>query len=217
MNVLISDFDGTITATDFFILAQQFVPPSAPDYFAMYRAGRITHFEAMASYFAHIPTDPASLDELVRATQPDPDFAAAARRLPEASWDLIIVSAGSSWYIDCVLKSAGVRATVRSNPGRIVHGKGLMLSKPPQDSPFYSEQVGIDKAAVVQDALKRYEIVAFAGDGPPDLAPALLIRPEVRFARGFLAEELASRNERFRRFERWPEIVDALLAGNCAP
>jgi 2,3-diketo-5-methylthio-1-phosphopentane phosphatase len=211
MNVLISDFDGTITSRDFFTLAREYVPPSAPDYFALYKAGRITHFEAMAGYFAHIPTDAASLDALVRATQPDPDFAAAAARLAEASWDLIIVSAGSSWYIDCVLKNAGVRATVRSNPGCIVEGRGLVLSKPPQDSPFYSEQIGIDKPAVVHDALKRYQTVAFAGDGPQDLAPALLVRPELRFARRFLAERLERRGEGFRPFERWSEVVDAVL------
>ncbi len=212
MNVLISDFDGTITSTDFFILARQFAPPSEPDYLTMYRTGRITHFDAMAAYFAHIPTDPESLDTLVRGTRPDPEFGAAAARLAEASWDLIIVSAGSSWYIDSVLQIAGVRATVRANPGRIVEGKGLVLSKPPQDSPFYSEQVGIDKPAVVHDALERYQTVAFAGDGPQDLAPALLVRPELRFARRFLAEEFGRRNEGFRPFERWSAIVDALLA-----
>lgn len=212
MKILISDFDGTITANDFVMLARDFAPASAPDYMAMYRAGQITHFDAMAAYFAHIPTDPVSLNELLRATRPDPEFAAAARRLQEAFWDLVIVSAGSSWYIERVLKDAGVRATVWSNPGQIVHGEGLVLTRPPQDSAFYSEQTGIDKPAVVRNAMERYDTVAFAGDGPQDLAPALLVRPELRFARRFLAERLQHCNERFRPFDRWSEVVDALLA-----
>lgn len=213
MNCLVSDFDGSITRNDFFLLAQRYVPASAPDYFAMYRSGRITHFEAMAAYFSHIPADPATLEELVTATDPDPAFAESAWRLADAGWDLVIVSAGSAWYIERILERTGAKATVISNPGRIVEGRGLVLEKPARDSGFYSEEIGIDKAAVVRDALARYDTVAFAGDGPPDVAPALLVPAERRFARRFLAEELARRGEAFRRFDRWSDVANALLAG----
>ena len=33
----------------------------------------------------------------------------------------------------------------------------------------------------------RYDRVAFAGDGPPDIEPALLVPADMRFARGALA------------------------------
>lgn len=164
----------------------------------------------MACYFAYAPIGEEALEGLLAASEPDPQLGAMAARLEQSGWELIIVSAGSSWYIDRVLARQGVRAKVYSNPGRIVPGKGLVIERPAADSPYYSENTGIDKAAVVKDALSRAEVVAFAGDGPPDLQPAMLVKPERRFARAFLASELRARGESFRPFERWSEVVEAL-------
>ncbi len=209
--ILISDYDGTITNNDFYsLLAARYIPAGTRDYFADYRAGRMTHFDAMAAYFAFTPADAASLDELLAASEPEPQLAGSVERLQRAGWELIIVSAGSSWYIERVLQRAGVKAMVYSNPGRIEPGKGLVIERLPADSPFYSEDVGVDKAAVVRDALRRADTVAFAGDGPPDIHPALLVPPDLRFARGFLAEELRARNESFRPYNRWSEIAAQL-------
>jgi 2-hydroxy-3-keto-5-methylthiopentenyl-1-phosphate phosphatase len=123
----------------------------------------------------------------------------------------VIVSAGSAWYIDRVLQTAGVQATVHSNPGRIVSGKGLVLDLA-TDTPFFCPNVGVDKSEVVRDALARYNDVAFAGDGPPDVAPSLLVDPRRRFAKGFLAEELRRRDQDFTLFSAWHEIQETLLA-----
>jgi 2-hydroxy-3-keto-5-methylthiopentenyl-1-phosphate phosphatase len=48
VGVLVSDFDGTMTRHDFYQLAAaSLVPPETPDHWARYRAGAITHFEAL--------------------------------------------------------------------------------------------------------------------------------------------------------------------------
>ena len=53
--VLVSDFDGTMTQHDFYKLAiELLMPPETPDYWVEYRAGTITHFEALRRYFAAI-------------------------------------------------------------------------------------------------------------------------------------------------------------------
>lgn len=208
-SALVSDFDGTITDCDVYVLiAERCMPKDHPDYFAEYRAGRITHFEAMQAFFHFAPTEPQAWDQLLRETKPDPQLADCARRLEANSWDLIIVSAGSSWYIGKIL--AGISATVHSNPGQIEKGRGLVL-RLPEDSPFFSPQAGIDKAGVVRAALKRYKKVAFAGDGPPDIEPALLVAPSLRFARRFLARALDERGEPYQPYRTWSEIVEALL------
>ena len=210
-NIFISDYDGTITDKDFYsLLAEHYIPGDTPDYFAQYREGRLTHFEAMAAYFAFAPTEERHLEELLAASQADPELGAAAALLEHAGWELWIVSAGSSWYVERVLGRAGVAATVYSNPGRVEKGRGLVLEKFDPSSPYHSPSVGIDKSAVVRHALHVAETVAFAGDGPPDLQPALLVPPALRFARGFLAEALRERGEAFRPFSRWSEIVRAL-------
>jgi 2-hydroxy-3-keto-5-methylthiopentenyl-1-phosphate phosphatase len=98
---------------------------------------------------------------------------------------------------------------VHANPGRIEAGRLVM--ELPEDSPFLCRQTGVDKVAIVRAALREAGTVAYAGDGLPDLAPALVVPAEFRFARGVLAEELTRRGERFRPFEHWGEVARALL------
>ena len=209
--IFVSDYDGTITDIDFYsLLAERYIPAGTPDYFAQYREGRITHFEAMSAYFAFTPTQEKHLEELLANSQVDPDLGLSAALLQRVGWELWVVSAGSSWYVERTLRRAGVTATVYSNPGRIEKGRGLVLEKLDPSSPYHSASVGVDKSAVVRHALHVAEMVAFAGDGPPDLEPALLVRPELRFARGFLAHALRERGEVFKPFSRWSEIAREL-------
>jgi 2,3-diketo-5-methylthio-1-phosphopentane phosphatase len=209
--IFVSDYDGTITDKDFYsLLAERYAPADTPDYFAQYREGRISHFEAMAAYFAFAPTEERQLEELLAASQADPDLGASAALLRRAGWTLWVVSAGSSWYIERVLRWAGVAATVYSNPGRLENGRGLVLEKLDLSSPYHSASEGVDKSSVVRRALRVAETVAFAGDGLTDLQPALLVRPELRFARGLLAEALRARGEAFQPFSRWSEVAREL-------
>ena len=86
----------------------------------------------------------------------------------------------------------------------------------PDASRFLSRSTGIDKVAVVRDAMRRSPDVAFAGDGRPDLEPALLVPPERRFARGWLANALRQQGQSFHPFTSWAEIADTLLGRNHA-
>jgi 2-hydroxy-3-keto-5-methylthiopentenyl-1-phosphate phosphatase len=75
---------------------------------------------------------------------------------------------------------------------------------------LHSASEGVDKSAVVRHAFRVADTVAFAGDGPTDLQPALLVRPGLCFARRFLAEALRARGEAFQPFSRWSEIAREL-------
>src|SRR5262245_59812034 len=128
--IFVSDYDGTITDNDFYsLLAERYAPADPPDYFAAYREGRISHFEAMAPYFAFAPGEEQQLEELLSASQADSDLGASAALLRRAGWKLWVVSAGSSWYIERVLRRSGVAATVYSNPGRLENGRGPVWGK----------------------------------------------------------------------------------------
>lgn len=210
-SVLVTDFDGTISKTDFYEVAvARCLAPDTPDYWSEYAAGRITHFEAMAGIYRHIRCpERLVLDELLPAMDVDPALPEAVAALEAEGWDVVIVSNGSLWYIDILLRQLGVDLPRHGNPGRFVDGQGLLLEAP-RDSPFYSPQHGVDKSLVVKDALSRYQRVAFAGNGPPDLKPALLAPPGLRFARAWLAAALAERGEGFHLYERWSEIARVL-------
>jgi 2-hydroxy-3-keto-5-methylthiopentenyl-1-phosphate phosphatase len=211
--VFVTDFDGTVTGQDFYeLVARRYFARDTPDYWGKYARGELTHFQAMRSFFSHAPEDAPSLDRLLDQMEPDPDLADAMTQLREHGWEVLIASAGSSWYIDRILARAGISGiAVHANPGTIEPGRGLWISLP-EDSPFFSREVGIDKKAIVQDALSRADMVAFAGDGPPDLGPALLVDASLRFARGWLAAELRHRGEGFRPYERWSEVARELAS-----
>lgn len=210
--VLVSDFDGTMTRRDFYqLVAERLIPPGTPDYWDEYRAGRLTHFDALNAYFGAAIPGEAALREIARDMGLDPDLRENVRRLRESGWEIVVASAGCGWYIGRLLREAGVELDVHASPGRVVDGRLVM--ELPESSPVFSRMTGIDKSAVVRLAQTTHEVVAFAGDGPPDLEPALLVRPELRFATGYLAGELERLGEGFHRFEEWSEVARRLVEG----
>ncbi len=211
-SLLVTDFDGTLTRDDFYQLAiKDLLPRDLPDYWGEYRAGRLTHFQALRNYFAHIRKSEAEVLQVVRRMGLEPDLAAEVRALDEAGWDVVVTSAGCAWYIDLLLQEAGVELTVHSNPGRFVEGRGLLM-EPPPPGPFFSLELGVDKAGVVRHALDEGRRVAFAGDGFPDREAALLVPEDLRFARGDLATALSQTDRGFIAYDRWAEVARALRA-----
>jgi len=208
----VSDFDGTMTHRDFFKLAiQQLLPSDGPNFWGEYRAGQITHFEALRRYFAEIRATEAEVLSVVDQMELDPGLPQAVAELRQAGWKVIVTSAGCDWYIRRLLAQAGVELEVHSNPGRFVSGLGLQM-KMPVGSPFLSPTLGVDKALVVRHHLDQGRIVAFAGDGFPDEEAALLVPGSLRFARNDLANVLKQKGEPFQPFENWSQIARQLLS-----
>jgi 2-hydroxy-3-keto-5-methylthiopentenyl-1-phosphate phosphatase len=210
-SVLISDFDGTMTSRDFYsLVCEQVLTPDTPDYWGQYEAGEVTHFEALRNIFGAVPAGEDAFLQLAQQTGIDPEIPAEVKALQQVGWDVMVVSAGCAWYIQKLLQQHGVDIAVHASPGQIVDGH-LVMELPTQ-SDYFSAETGIDKAAAVKAALARGARVAYAGDGPVDLKPALLVPPHFRFARDSLAKLLRDRGEDFRSFDRWSDISRALRA-----
>lgn len=208
--VLITDFDGTLTQHDFYeLVAKYLLPPDTPDFWGELRAGRRTLFDTLHDMFAYVPAGEAKFIELTHKAGFEPDLATSVKLLHDAGWQVIVVSAGCRWYIDRLLREAGVEIDVHANPGHI-GDSGRLIMQRPVDSPYQSHETGIDKAAVVRKYQADGYTVAYAGDGPPDVPAALLVEPELRFARSDLAERLTQCGERHRPFARWRDVAEAL-------
>src|SRR5262249_23092038 len=209
--VLVSDFDGTMTRHDFYKLAiESLLPPDTPDYWADYRTGAITHFEALRRYFAAIRSGREEGPAVVARVELDPNLRAAVAEVRGAGWKVIVTSAGCDWYIRRLLAAAGVDVEVHANPGRFEPGRGLLMEMP-ADSPDLSPTLGVDKARVVRRHLDAGRTVAFAGDGFPDAEPARLVPGELRFARGDLADLLGREGQDYQPFDTWSDISRVLL------
>ena len=216
-NVFVTDFDGTMTRLDFYDLATRDLPSVATrDYWQDYVAGKYTHFEALAAIFASIRAPMEAVEEVLSLMDFDPATAEAIQRLHAANWRVIIASAGSSWYIRRLLARAQIpedAVELHANPGVYAPETGLVLSLP-KDDPFFDADMGIGKAAIVADALRRAPRVVFAGDGRPDLASAKLVVDGNRYATGWLASRLHLDHIPFHPFDRWSHIVEHLLAAS---
>jgi len=212
VGVLVSDFDGTMTRHDFYKLAiESLLPPDTPDYWAEYRTGGMTHFEALRSYFAAIRASEDELLAVVKQMELDTNLPTAVESMRRAGWSVVITSAGCDWYIRRLLATAGVEdVEIHANPGGFVAGKGLVMEMP-TGSAYWSATLGVDKARVVRRYLAEGQTVAFAGDGFPDEEAARLVPAELRFARGDLAAVLRSESSPFNPFETWSDIADTLL------
>lgn len=210
MNILVSDFDGTLTRYDFFDQVRKQWPMSPEDDpWNKFLAGEITHFEALSGIFSRIRASEVELMDLVQSMQLDRNLAGSVTTLRAKGWEVIIASAGCDWYIRRLLEGAGVAVTIHANPGTFFPDQGLIM-RPPDDTRFRSLTTGVDKTSVVRDAIQRANRVAFAGDGPPDLPAALLVEPNLRFARGWLADALREQNEAFHHFDHWSDIAEQL-------
>lgn len=213
-NVLVTDFDGTMTAVDFFDVILEVVPTDTmPDYWGECVAGRLTHVEALHGIFQHAPRDLLVLEKLLPKTQLDSRTSESVRQLRQRGWDVVVVSAGSQWYIERILAPIAKDVRIIANPGNYTPETGLSMTWPPRDVPWYSQHFGIDKAAIIRELQSRgTKRLAFAGDGRPDVAAARIVTANNLFARSWLADVLTDEGLGFRRFEKWSDITDALLA-----
>jgi 2,3-diketo-5-methylthio-1-phosphopentane phosphatase len=208
---LVSDFDGTMTRHDFYRLAiEHLIPRNCPNFWAEYRQGRMTHFEALQAYFRTIPAGEHDVLAIVNQMELDPQLPQALGALRSAGWHVVVTSAGCRWYIDYLLARAGVTLEVYANPGVFVPGQGLKMDLPSSDR-FRSPTVGVDKAGVVRHWLEQGHRVAFAGDGFPDADAAKLVDAKMRFAKSDLAEQLQHDGFPFQSFSVWSDIATKLL------
>lgn len=216
-NILVSDFDGTMTRNDFYRLAVEgFLTPEDLSPWNDYRKGEITHFQALQRIFRRIRRPKSEVFELMRNMQLDPRLSDGVKHLRQAGWEVVVASAGCAWYVERMIGATGleigVDLMVHANPGDYPEGGPLEMNEP-KNSPFFCPETGVDKAGIVRFYLDQGRTVAYAGDGYTDADAAMLVSEQRRFARSDLAETLTEKGLSFRPFEVWSQVVECLING----
>ena len=214
--VLFTDFDGTLTDVEFFELALERLDCTLDeDPVAEYVAGRMTLFEVQRRIFGAIGLSETQVVDLLPELRPDPHLAEDFDRLVAAGWELHVVSAGSSWYIERLFEMLEVRAplTVHANPGRFVPGQGLVLSLP-EDERVAQADIGIDKAEVIRVHADGATCIAFAGNSHVDLTGARLATDGYCFGRAPLDGLLVDEGRSCHSINGFHDVANMLLGSD---
>lgn len=205
----VSDFDGTISDDDFFAYTTKaYFDERALAPWRAFLAGKKTLFNALKEMFAqiHVPVD--ELNALIDAIRLDPELEPTWKICRDKGVALYICSAGNDYYIrrliGTLIKKYNV--TLVSNRGEYAPETGLVMTAPEAGCFYFDESVGISKQKLVEKLKADGFKVVFAGDGPPDIAPAQVA--DVVFAKKFLLKACREKGIRTEPFESFKDILN---------
>jgi len=201
------DFDGTITVEDMgFFLLDTFAAKEWREWLKLYQEDRITVGEFNSRAFATVR---AAREEMIEATlsrvKLREGFSELLDYCRQKDLRIAIVSNGLDFYIDSILASAGLdnietyAAKSWFRPGGL-KVKYIGPDGIPVDSDF--------KSAYTRMFLKEGYRVAYIGNGPSDINPALLSNHT--FAREGLLEHCQKRNLPCRPFNDFYDVIKGL-------
>lgn len=182
--IFLTDFDGTLTDSDFFhLVIDSRYPERAAELYALWDAKTMTDFDYLQQLFAGLDLDEHQLDELIASVPFDANAAEVLNELQDKGLEVAVISAGCTYYIHKLLAIHGVHGVnVYSNPGDY-GDRGIQMRRF-EDQRFASELYGIDKAALAKHLSQEYDEMIFAGDTKPDLTAALAA--DITYAKGQL-------------------------------
>ncbi|SFA90833.1 MULTISPECIES: MtnX-like HAD-IB family phosphatase [unclassified Bacillus (in: firmicutes)] len=204
----VSDFDGTISKEDFYVIMMDKYYPEGRELFKKWKAGEMKDIDFLATIFKSIHQEEEQIIADTLAIPIDeyvPDF---IKKVQNNGADFYILSAGTDYYIHHLLHKYGVEnVKVFSNEGyfkdKNVH---MNIDK---NHWHYSERYGIDKSKVILKLKEQYEQVFFAGDSEPDSHPAR--HADITFAKKGLQNILSEMKIPFVPIDNFKEIEAYLI------
>lgn len=210
----VSDFDGTISKRDFYLIMMDKYFPEGRKLMPKWKAGEIKDIDFLNKVFTSINQDEEQIINDIYSIEIDeyvPDF---IKKVQQNGGDFYILSAGTDYYIYHLLKKYGVdHVKVFSNEGHY-HEKNVHMNID-ENHQHYSERYGIDKSKVIQDLKKEYETVFFIGDSEPDSHPAEYA--DITFAKNGLQDLLRKKDIAFVPVEEFREVENYLKEKGILP
>lgn len=207
--IFISDFDGTMTAKDFYhIVLDKYLGIWGRDLYDSWKRHEMPDVKFLATVFKAMNRSEAEINQDILSIELDayiPEFISQIKR---SGGDFVILSAGTSYYIERLLAFHQISNIKIIANGGIYENKGITLIPPAAEHPYYSERYGIDKGLVVESLKKEYKKVYYAGDSGPDVNAAL--QADTVFARGELTLLLGAKGVNCTPFTEFAQIAECL-------
>jgi len=210
--LFISDFDGTISKEDFYKkIMKKYMPEKEKTLFVQFKAGEILDIDFLNNIFTTMDLSKEELEAEILDLEIDPTFFEAFKLIKQMGGDMIILSAGSEYYIKKILHQYDLSdIPVYSSEG-IYKDRGLHIT-PNIDFDFYSPRYGIDKEKVVEHYKNKYDYIIYAGDSAPDYKASLLAN--LRFAKDELISLYEEAGEEYIPMESFKDVISYLSQKN---
>lgn len=209
--IFISDFDGTITAKDFYwILLDDYIGQKGIEYYNEWKKTEKIGTEFLNKVFTwHNFTEEERLEALSKVSI-DKDLDQVVDFVTDHGGEFHILSAGFVYYIDDALKKRGLdHLHVITNGGTFRNSTFVM--EPDKESPFYSPVYGVNKEAVALHFKAKTDKLYFAGDSEPDFWAAK--HADVIFAKHELARLLDEAGISYHPYDNFDDIHKLLEGG----
>lgn len=205
----VSDFDGTLTEKDFYkIITDDYLKDEVSSMYQDWRNKKIKDKDYLGYIFKNIRRNEDEIYEDIMKISIDPYASEFVKNIKNAGGDFIIVSAGTSYYINKIIEKHGIDdVEIYSNKG-VYKDNGIHFVLDEKNE-FYSDIYGIDKMKVVKSLKNKYDKIFYAGDSEPDLNASLLA--DVIFARGSLVQLLKKENKPFFEFKTFSDIWEKVI------
>lgn len=207
--VFVSDFDGTLTEKDFYqMMIDDYLGDAGQTLYKEWRQGLHLDKDFLGKIYSTINREEDEILKDILRIEWDESAHEFIQKVRQCGGEFIILSAGTSYYIERLLKEKGLSdVKVYSNPG-IYKDKGIHLQID-KNSLYYSERYGIDKAKMIEDLKKQYTHVYYAGDSAPDILPCKIA--DMAFAKGNLQEMLRAENIDFVPIKSFKDVATILI------
>lgn len=202
--IFVSDFDGTLSGKDFYqIIIDEYLGDKGRELYKVWKDGGYLDIDFLQIIYKSINRTEKEIMQDILSIPFDEDAKDFISWIKACGGDFLILSAGTSYYIERLLDAKGIlNVPIISNHG-YYKDKGIHL-KVDANNEYYSRRYGVDKAKVIEKLKTRYEKVYFAGDSEPDVAPSLLA--DLSFAKSSLQKLLAEKTQNFISVNNFKEI-----------
>ena len=201
--LFITDFDGTATAQDFFLQIMYRYKHKQ-----IFSKRQSNSFDFLSDILGNINITEQQLQKEIEYIPLDPFFVNTIKTIKELGGDIVVLSAGSTYYIRRKLAMVGLdNIDIISNKGIYKDG-GIKLIRD-HDNEFYCDMFGIDKIKVVKHFKKYYKTIAYAGDSRVDFDACRLC--DIRFAKNTLSRIFDLFLMSYYKFENFDDIKKVLI------
>ena len=208
----VSDFDGTLTLKDFYLMIiDDYLGSEGQALLREWKNSTYKDKDFLKTIYSAINRNEEEILEDIRRIKWDEYACHVIRKIQRAGGDFIILSAGVNYYIERALKEKALKKIkVYANTG-IYKNKGIHLKIEPEGE-YFSEDYGIDKAKVIKALKENYDVVYFAGDSAPDVEASK--EADKCFAKGKLKALLENEGVSFVPIEDYRDIEVYLKKNN---